>query len=141
MSRSGYTEDSEMWATIRWRGAVNSAIRGKRGQAFLKEMLAALDALPEKRLISNDLIRLSSDDKIQVCAIGSVGVARGIDMDAIDPEDSETVAATFNIPRALAKEISFHNDEMLSHTTAPETRFYYIRRWVESLIRSPRVLS
>ena len=54
MSRSGYHDDCEGWDLI--RGAVKSAIRGRRGQAFLKEMLAALDALPEKRLITEDLV-------------------------------------------------------------------------------------
>lgn len=33
MSRSGYSEDLDMWDLIRWRGAVKSALRGKRGQA------------------------------------------------------------------------------------------------------------
>src|SRR5262245_16738600 len=36
---------------MRWRGAVHAAIFGKRGQAFLTELLAALDALPEKKLL------------------------------------------------------------------------------------------
>ena len=31
MSRSGYEDGLEMWDLIRWRGAVASAIRGKRG--------------------------------------------------------------------------------------------------------------
>ena len=57
MSRAGYTDDmDDYWSWIRYRGAVRSAIRGRRGQAFLKEMLAALDALPEKRLITEDLV-------------------------------------------------------------------------------------
>jgi hypothetical protein len=37
MSRSGYSDDLENWSLIRWRGAVASAIRGRRGQAFLRE--------------------------------------------------------------------------------------------------------
>jgi hypothetical protein len=52
MGRAGYSEDCDGWALIRWRGAVTSAIRGKRGQAFLREMLDALDALPVKRIAS-----------------------------------------------------------------------------------------
>ena len=45
MSRSGYTDDYDdgyEWANIRWRGAVKSAIRGKRGQATLKAILDAM---------------------------------------------------------------------------------------------------
>ena len=29
MSRSGYTDECDGWELVRWRGAVNSAIRGK----------------------------------------------------------------------------------------------------------------
>jgi hypothetical protein len=42
-------------ACIRWQGVVKSAIRGKKGQAFLKELLSALDAMPEKKLIAEEL--------------------------------------------------------------------------------------
>ena len=45
MSRSGYSDDLEPWDLIRWRGAVNSAIKGKRGRALLQKMADALDAL------------------------------------------------------------------------------------------------
>lgn len=52
MSRSGYADwCDDNWAMIRWRGAVASAVRGKRGQAFLRELATTLDAMPEKRLI------------------------------------------------------------------------------------------
>lgn len=63
MSRSGYSEDydGDHWDLIRWRGAVASSIRGKRGQAFLREALAALDAMPEKKLITGDLIAFEHD--------------------------------------------------------------------------------
>ncbi|KGC50992.1 hypothetical protein DO66_5867 [Burkholderia pseudomallei] len=36
MSRSGYSDDCGGWSLIRWRGAVNSAIKGARGQKFLR---------------------------------------------------------------------------------------------------------
>lgn len=55
MSRSGYTDDDDdPLATGRWRAQVRSAIRGKRGQAFLRELIAALDAMPEKALITEN---------------------------------------------------------------------------------------
>lgn len=132
MGRCGYSDDGDYdnWATICWRGAVASAIRGKRGQAFLKEMLIALDALPEKRLIDNDLERRG-----QVCALGSVGMARGIDMSQVDPYDRETVAGTFGISDALAAEIMYENDEMSGYKETPEQRFVRVRRWVTAHIR------
>jgi hypothetical protein len=82
MSRAQYSEDIDGWELIRWRGAVAKAIKGKRGQAFLREMLIALDALPDKRLIAREL-----EKDGEVCAIGSVGKARGIDLSTVDPED------------------------------------------------------
>lgn len=128
MSRSGYSEDiDDMWAHIRWRGMVASATRGKRGQAFFREMLAALDAMPEKRLITNEL-----EQDGAVCAIGAVGKARGVDMSAIDPEDSSTVADTFGIAVCLAQEIVYMNDEAFDNywCKTPEERWLKMRQWV-----------
>lgn len=48
-----------------WYGALTRAIRGKRGQAALRELRDALDAMPEKRLLRGGLYRVG-----EVCAIG-----------------------------------------------------------------------
>lgn len=125
MGRSGYSE-IDGWELIRWRGAVASAIRGKRGQSFLREMLAALDALPEKILITDEL-----EKDGDVCALGSVGKARGLDMSKIDYEDPHTVAEAFGIPRALAAEIEFINDDDFGYRgTTPADRFQAVRKWI-----------
>jgi hypothetical protein len=107
MSRSGYSDDIDGWALIRWRGAVTSAIRGARGQAMLRELVKALDALPEKSLCSGDLVTADGD----YCTLGALGLARGMDMTKIDPEDRTAVAQAFGIAEALAAEIMFENDE------------------------------
>lgn len=128
MSRSGYSEDCGHWAMIRWRGAVKRAIEGERGQAFLKQMLRALDALPNKRLIPEELERDG-----EVCALGAVGVLRGVDMSKINLDEEGYVAAnTFGIARALACEIMFENDEGAGYwkTETPEDRFLRVRAWV-----------
>lgn len=127
MSRSGYSDDCDSeWGLICWRGAVASAIRGRRGQAFLREMLAAMDALPEKKLIAEEFSRSGA-----VCAIGSVGAARGLDMNGLDPHDRETVAGTFGIAPALAAEIMFENDQDFRMSEeAPEARFMRMRSWI-----------
>ncbi len=128
MSRSDYSDDCDQWDLIRYRGAVKSAIRGARGQAFLREMLAALDALPEKKLIAGEL-----EDGNAVCAIGAVGKARGIDMTELDPDDSWRVAATFGIADALVREIAFENDDDFGWSQeTPEARFMRVRRWIET---------
>jgi hypothetical protein len=125
MSRAQYSEDIDGWELIRWRGAVAKAIKGKRGQAFLREMLIALDALPDKRLIAHEL-----EKDGEVCAIGSVGKARGIDLSTVDPEDYGGVAATFGVSQALVREIEFVNDDWLGYRETPEQRFQLVRSWV-----------
>jgi hypothetical protein len=107
MSRSGYNDDLDNWDLIRWRGAVASAIGGKRGQAFLRELLAALDAMPKRALIAEEL----EDENGDRCAMGELGHKRGLDLQAIDPEDPEAVANAFGIACCLAREISYENDE------------------------------
>lgn len=130
MSRSGYYDDIDHWQLIRWRGAVKSAVRGKRGQAMLKEMLAALDAMPEKKLVSN--ILQDEYDANCVCALGALGRSRGMDMSQLDPEDRETVAAKFDVAHALACEIMWENDEGAGYRSkeTPEQRFVRVRKWV-----------
>lgn len=131
MSRSGYSEDCDSeWQMICWRGAVASAIKGKRGQSFLREMLEALDRIGGQRLIKNDLIKLG-----EVCAIGAVGVGRSLDMSEIDPEDREMIADKFGIAPALAAEIMYLNDEWVYQET-PAERFTRMRAWVVEQIRS-----
>lgn len=132
MSRSGYSDDLDPLDLGRWRGQVASAMRGKRGQAFLRETLAALDAMPEKRLLTSDLERNGD-----VCALGAVGRARGIDMSGIDPEDYSKVASTFGIAEQMAQEIVYMNDEAFDGywCKTPEDRFSKMRAWVVSKIK------
>jgi hypothetical protein len=135
MSRSGYSDeyDYDPWGLIKWRGAVASAIRGRRGQAFLKEMLQALDVLTDKRLISCEL---ETPDGA-VCALGAVGKLRSLDMSGIDPTDRETVAATFGLANALVSEITYENDEGIGYwvNETPEARFQRMRAWVAAQIK------
>lgn len=131
MSRAGYTDDMDSnWAMIIWRGQVASALRGKRGQAFLKELLADLDALPVKRLIGNDLRAAG-----EVCALGCVGAARGIELEKLDPEDYDKLAETFGIAQQLVREVEWINDEAGSYTETPEVRWERVREWVARHIK------
>lgn len=129
MSRSGYDDGCDGWDLIRWRGAVNSAIKGKRGQVLLSEMAKALDAMSVKRLISDKLI--SHDGG--VCALGAVAKHRGLNVDGIDPENSEQVCVAFNIAEALAREIAYENDEYYGQT--PESRWKRMREWVNANLK------
>lgn len=130
MSRSGYSDDYDGWGLIMYRGAVASATRGARGQKLLRDMLDALDKLPAKKLIAGEF----EEENGAVCALGAVGQARGVEMKGLDPEDPDTVARTFGIAPALAREIVYVNDECGSWPETPEQRFERVRRWVASQI-------
>lgn len=143
MGRSGYSDDLEQWSLIRWRGQVASAIRGARGQAFLRDLLAALDAMPEKRLIDQDLERPDGS----VCALGCIGKARGVPLPAIDHDEIEYgdpdyienlrhgLAKSFGIAHQLVAEIEFMNDEASILDETPEQRWTRMRAWVAAQIR------
>ncbi len=134
MSRSGYSDDSDDYEGPElYRRAVENALNGKRGQAFLRELLEAFDALDEKKLIEGYL-----KDGDRVCAIGAVGVRRGVDMSRLDPEDSDSIGRTFGIARCLVAEIAFVNDDEFAYFGASETdehRFQRVRKWVVENIK------
>lgn len=129
MSRSGYSDDLDNWALIKWRGQVASSIRGKRGQKFLKDLLQALDEMPIKELIDGEL-----ECEDGVCALGSLGQKRGIDMKELDPEEPEMVGKAFDISSQLAAEVVYENDEGSFKSENPEDRWKRMRAWVESKI-------
>lgn len=142
MSRSGYSDDYDDDPLVlgRWRAAVQNAMRGRRGQAFLRELLAAMDGMDMKRLVAEELecAPLTIDGVVaadgDVCALGAVGRLRKINMDNIDPEDVETVAGTFGIADAMTREIVWRNDEGGPYRETPEQRFTRMRNWVAAQI-------
>ena len=130
MSRSGYEDQYDNWALIRYRGAVASAIRGKRGQALLRELLAALDALPEKRLIGESFVAEGG-----VCALGAVCAARGVEPPDYDMGDAADAAADLlSVSRALAAEVMYLNDEGGPYRESPEWRWQRMWAWVAEQI-------
>lgn len=121
MSRHGYTDECEdPLAQGRWLASLRSAIRGRRGQAMLRELAAALDAMPTKELYAGAFQRPTGE----CCALGVLGQARGIDMSHLEPDpeddfgehpaDPALVAATFGIADVLAREVMFRNDDLVS---------------------------
>ena len=142
MSRSGYCDDNDdNWRHICWRGAVNSAIKGKRGQSFLIELAAAMDAMPAKRLVTEEL---QADG--EYCTLGVVGAARNLDMSVLDPDDAEVVADKSGLAAAMVREIVYENDERYGDykwvdgerkyvRESPEERWIRMRKWVDSQIK------
>lgn len=150
MSRSGYSDDyDELFpnACALYGKSLDLALGGKRGQAFLRELVEALDAMPEKRLIADVLIDEAPAfippnvvNGASVCAIGAVGVKRGVDMSGLDVEDAKTVAKTFGIAECMAREIAFQNDESGSFwgsgNETPESRWQRMRHWAVSQLKA-----
>lgn len=143
MSRSGYTDDGDCDYNVNpYYGAIASACRGKRGQAFFRELLIALDEMPEKRLIAEFL-----EKEGEFCTLGVLGAKRGLDLEKIDPDDPKLVGEQFGIAETLAREVVYENDECYSQydyvhgvrvdkgPETPEQRFARMRKWVESKIK------
>lgn len=132
MSRSGYSDDCENLGL--WRGTVKKAIEGKRGQAFLREMREALDALPSKALTQSSLVEQDGS----VCAMGAVALKRSIDVSKVDPYERFEVAEVFGISPAMAAEIAYINDEGQHWNVEQENgeqRWNRVRSWVERKIK------
>jgi hypothetical protein len=123
--RSGYTDDCEYLEL--YRASVERAIRGKRGQRLLRELLLALDAMPQKRLIAGSLV-----DGNDVCLLGAGGKRLGIaDIDKIDPEEHHVLAKRFDVARCLIQEIESINDDDFSYRAeTPEQRYERVRKWL-----------
>lgn len=128
MSRSGYLDDcdGECLSMGRWRAQVNSAKRGKRGQRFFRELISALDAMPEKRLVGDELESREGD----VCALGALGRYNGVDVGKLDTHDYYQLGSVFDIAHQLAQETMYVNDEDAPvRCEVPEERHARVRRW------------
>jgi len=100
---------------------------------MFREMRTALESMPVKRLVADDLITEEGD----VCAFGALGVARGIDMQNVDPDDPQQVGHAFDVAHQLASEVEYMNDEDGHPKETPEQRYERMYEWVCSQIREP----
>ena len=108
-----------------YRGTVERSINGKRGQAFLRELAAAMDAMPEKLLIARQLIDRDGD----CCAIGVICKSRGLDVGPVDYNCPTAVGDLVGISHSMAAEIEHENDDYFGGETC-EQRWQRMRRWV-----------
>lgn len=152
MSRSGYSDDGdgESYSLAMWRGMIGSATNGKRGQRFFRDLVAALDEMPAKRLIVNEL----QTEEGEVCALGALGKRRALDMTAFDMEaliddpDYRDLGAAFDIAPQLTQEVMYVNDELSRSRyerdpygvnrridETPEERWTRVRKWAAKQIR------
>lgn len=136
MSRSGYGDDGDYSL---WHQAVKRSIEGKRGQTFLMELIASLDAMPEKKLAANSFTKGG-----EVCSLGSVALRRGVDVSEFEPKepffdyqepaDRDALGKLFGIAPAMIAEIMWENDEGACgyEPETPEQRWHRMRNWCTS---------
>ncbi len=157
MGRSGYSDYDDydadaQWAMIRHAGARKSALRGRRGQDFLRRLSAALDAMPVKSLIAipgeegeyadgeapPGFNRLGTPDG-QVCVLGCLALAEGKKPHEIDATDYGGLGAMFNVAPIVVRDLEWENDEQSftygdpgqESMTEGERRWAYLREWVK----------
>jgi hypothetical protein len=132
---------SELWAAN-----VERSLKGKKGQAALRELEAALLALPEKRLIADHL-----EANGEVCALGALGRYKQTPLPA-EPKHSDeygewqedyeieelmvNFGQSLGVPRLVAVEIVCRNDDKWLHNT-PETRYQRMLSWTRKQLREP----
>jgi hypothetical protein len=136
MGRSGFCEDGddEYNSANLWQANIERAVKGKRGQAFFRSLVEALDGMPEKRLVAEELETTEGG----VCALGCLGKARGVPLDGVDTEDHDKLGAMFNVAPLLAREVMFQNDDDFGYARVeetPEQRWTRMRAWAADQIK------
>lgn len=130
MSRSGYDYDGDYESNyyLLYPSIVRRATNGKRGQEFFKALRSALEALPEKRLVPDEL----QTENGAVCALGALGRVRGIELSKLDPEDVDGVAKTFGVAATLVREVTHANDDEFKQHGKRIPMYWVPTSWMDS---------
>ncbi len=121
MSRIPEGECEDYESQRRWalqRANTVRQIKSKRGQAFLRELLAALEALPEKKLIEGAIAKGD-----HVCALGALAMKRRVDAG----ESRQAVLA-----------------DLASHNVDPDNDDWdglYVWDWAVNALAAPHLIS
>lgn len=143
--RISYSDDEEDFPGqyALWQANCQRSIRGKAGQKSLRELETALLALPEKRLIADELENVDGE----VCAIGALKKHRGVDV-VSDPEEMEDVGIELGMPRLVAWKVVCLNDIEIDGVyregrfipATPEERYEQVLQWVQRQIQEAPAL-
>ena len=150
MSRFGYDPEydtdygSKEFQAAVWDRNYARSLRGRKGQAALRELRDALRALSPRRLIEGFCETTIDDDGNEVisgvCAIGAMYVARGLPVDNymqsedFSSWDTADVGESMGMSNTMAFGIAYRNDETYSDLT-PESRWWAMYAWVLQQIR------
>lgn len=162
MSRIDYYDGDDALQMGRWIARAKMAIGGKRGQAVLRELEAALLAMPEKILISGAFCKEGD-----VCVLGALAIDRAVKAgksreEALRDLEKEASCQSFRydddgkqvpervplegldaleygekelkLTETLTWELMEKNDEMCFDVT-PQRRYEKVLEWVRENIR------
>lgn len=138
MTRITYYDDGDVDSILaygRWERNSQATVRSKRGQASLRELEAALLALPEPRLYADTFCTTLDDGTVQACVLGALALHRGLDVpdyfdDELNADDQARWAANhLGLTYTLAWNLIERNDEMYAKAT-PDERFTMMLGWI-----------
>lgn len=130
-------------------------LKGEKGQKALKELEAALLALPEKKLIYSKFVVKDGDDNPDgaVCALGAMALKRLMDkgmtraeaisnLDETGPSDDvdsvweelKSTAQFMKLKMNFVWEVVEQNDEQCAKNTSAEDRYKHVLAWVQERI-------
>ena len=115
------------------------SLRGRKGQVALRELEAALQALPHPQLGHDVLVEPTGE----VCAIGAMMVQRRIDAGMsreqaiaecsnVDSCDTQEAGERIGMPSLVAWSAAVENDEYRRET--PEQRYERMLAWVRGCL-------
>lgn len=155
MSRFG-DEDGEYPAHW-WQIDLQRALTSKRGQRILRDIEAALLAMPEHKLVEGYIVRYDEDEHTgEVCAVGAYAAWQKVKQgstweDAFaelaekwsgEQEDEWTtrqLGKQIGLARTVAVELSFTNDERAYWKGTDEERWQTVLDWVRKQIKPEAV--
>ena len=125
-----------------WQANCRRSRQGKRGQAALRELEAALVAMPVKRIHQDVFVEPSGE----TCAIGSLMLHRKIaegmpreqavaECARLDPMDTEEYGVSLGLPRLVSWSVAVENDDEYENKT-PEERYRHMLAWIRKSLHS-----
>ena len=113
--RLNYSEDEDFPGQFNiWQANCRRSLQGKRGQAALKRLEAALLGMPTKRLIREAISEVNeSAGRLEVCALGAVAMMEGHEQILYGDDEAEEAGVAMGFPRLVAWKVVEQNDIQL----------------------------
>jgi hypothetical protein len=129
-----YDDDSDPSQEGLAAGALRSAIRGKRGQRFIRDLVQALDALPLPELAAG---ALEDEETGCCCAFGAVRRFRGADAVPLwfhpmeEDMNPDNLVEPFNVSKTLAWSVVQANEDGMigNDKSTRRLRWKQVRDW------------